>query len=135
MTDLSLEIASAAASTGSSEMSEEGSSCGSGEEKSKSSVTAVAATDSATTTTSSCDRVIPSSQSASVLSSASILENYPETPSDESKPALGTEEAGGCFDPGQRVDDHVAKLSKSESGWPRGRELSESGSGWSGGEE
>ncbi|KAK3719378.1 hypothetical protein RRG08_029534 [Elysia crispata] len=92
VTDLSLEIASAAAST-CSEMSEEGSSCGSSEEKSKTVVTAVAATDSATTTTASCERVIPSSQSTSVLSSASILENYPETPSEESKPGPGNEDA------------------------------------------
>lgn len=89
--DISLEIASAAAST-SSEMSEDGSSSGSNEEKSK---TVVAATDSATstTTTSSCEKVIPSSQSTSVLSSTSILENYPETPSEESKPMPGSETA------------------------------------------
>ncbi|XP_055895788.1 rab GTPase-activating protein 1-like isoform X1 [Biomphalaria glabrata] len=38
-----------------------------------------------------CDHVIPGSQSVNILSSESILENYPDTPSEESKPMPGSD--------------------------------------------
>ncbi|GFO45707.1 Rab GTPase-activating protein 1-like [Plakobranchus ocellatus] len=100
--DLSMEIASAAANSSNDGrgISEEGNvSSGDIEEKSNIIGSTVPSNANTSCATPSCDSVIPSSQSASVLSSTSVLENYPETPSEESKPLPGA--SNGAEDPGR----------------------------------